>query len=242
MRRHLNFLRLACRVRSSVAQDDYHDVMVGECFVDLLVEDVLPGCAAVRGPAAGRQFTERKLHQRTNRHMPPGIYNPGGRLQCGNYLKAIALLNCRSCASWRSASGEPAMSRCIATRRPMMRGTCRPFATKAAGGTDRPWDDGGGSPGRGADLSAQGMKPLVMKAAAGCAGRATRPPRRRRGGPICGPSHCCAVQCLASIGRRNRGATAARDLAGGSVGARAGGSAGPDRRREHPALDGLRGA
>ena len=76
---------LAFEVRAaglSVAQQcsarmNHRDVVVGDYFVDLLVEDVLPGCAAVRGPAAGRQFTERKLHQRTNRHMPPGIFYRG---------------------------------------------------------------------------------------------------------------------------------------------------------------------
>jgi GxxExxY protein len=52
----------------------YHDAVVGEYFVDLLVEDVL--------------LVELKTVKALDDvHMPPGA-RPGGRMQCINYLKA----------------------------------------------------------------------------------------------------------------------------------------------------------
>jgi hypothetical protein len=56
----------------------YSDILVGECFVDRLIDDVL----------------RVEDHQSIGRaHMPPGA-GPRGRMQCTNYLKAAGLQLC----------------------------------------------------------------------------------------------------------------------------------------------------
>ena len=58
----------------------YKDILVGEYFVDLLINDVL--------------LVELKtVKALDDAHMPPGAC-PEGRMQCTNYLKATGLQLC----------------------------------------------------------------------------------------------------------------------------------------------------
>ena len=62
------------------AKVHFKDIVVGEYFVDLLINDVLlVELKTVKAP--------------DDAHMPPGAC-PGGRMQCTNYLKAIGLQLC----------------------------------------------------------------------------------------------------------------------------------------------------